>query len=166
MRIYRETLLQGSGVDIRVDAAVGLLLQNTDQSRDVLIAALESDENPLARQAVCKALIKSRGLSQTIDSLELFRDPLLEILRGPSQEQAELASEAMLLFDYSELAEPLLQIINNKELTSDVRINGIYALQLRPEPSALRGLIGLLDDSDAEVAKAAETALQEAFGIP
>ena len=166
LRIYRETLQQGSSEEIRVDAAVGLLVQNMDQSRDVLIAALESDENPLARQAVCKALIKSRGLSQTIDSLELFRDPLLQILQNASQRQAELASEAMLLFDYSDIADSLFQIIDNEELAADARINGIYALQLRPEPSALRGLIGLLDDSDAEVAKAAETALQEAFGIP
>ncbi|MHC4523913.1 MAG: HEAT repeat domain-containing protein [Planctomycetota bacterium] len=166
LRINRETLQQGSSEDIRVDAAVALLLQNTAQSRDVLLSALKSDDNPLARQAVCKALIKSRAMSQTIDSLEFFREPLLEILQSTLPEQAQLASEAMLLFDYSEIADSLMQVINNKELTSDIRINAVYALQLRPEPSALRGLIGLLDDSDVEVAKAAEAALQEAFGIP
>ena len=166
LRIYRETLQQGSSEDIRIDAAVGLLLQNTNESRDVLLSVLKSEENPLARRAVCKALIKSRGLSQTIDSLEYFRDPLLNILQSTPQDQAELASEAMLLFDYSDIGDSLMQIIHNPDLSSEVRVNGVYALQLRPEPAALRGLIGLLDDPDADVAKAAETALQESFGIP
>jgi HEAT repeat protein len=166
LRIYRETLQQGSSEDIRVDAAVGLLLQNTVQSGDVLITALKSDENPQARQAVCKALVKSRGLSQTIDSLDSFQEPLLQILQNQSREEAELASEALLLFNYSEIADPLMQLIKKEELTSEARINGVYALQLRPEPLALRGLIGLLDDPNAEIAKAAETALQESFGIP
>jgi hypothetical protein len=166
LRIYRETLQQGSNDDIRVDAAVGLLLQNTVQSRDVLITALKSDENPQSRRAVCKALVKSRGLSQTIDSLDSFREPLLQMLQNQSREEAELASEALLLFNYSEIADSLMQLIKNKELTSEARINGVYAMQLRPEPLALQGLIGLLDDPDAEVAKAAETALQESFGIP
>lgn len=166
LRIYRETLLQGSGEGIRIDAAVGLLLQNSVQSRDVLVSALKSDGNPLARQAVCKALVKSRGLSQAIEPLDAFQLPLLLIIQNQSRQEAELASEALLLFNYSEIADPLMQIIKNRELLPEARINGIYALQLRPEPAALGGLIGLLDDPDVEVAKAAETALQESFGIP
>ena len=165
-RIYRDALQQGSTDDIRVDAAVGLLLQNDEQSRDALLSALKSEENPQARQAVCQSLINSRGLSQTIDSLQIFQDPLMGILRGESIEQAELAAEAMLLFDYSAIAGPLDQIIQDEKLGRQVRMNVVYALQLRTEPTALRSLIKLLDDSDAEVAKAAETALQEAFGIP
>ncbi len=42
----------------------------------------------------------------------------------------------------------------------------IYALQIRPEPEALSSLIKLLDEPDSDVARAAETSLQEAFGIP
>ncbi|OQY07951.1 MAG: hypothetical protein B6I25_00270 [Planctomycetales bacterium 4572_13] len=165
-RIYRDALQQGSSEEIRVDAAVGLLLQNDEQGRGALLSALQSEENPQSRQAVCKALIKSRGLSQTIDSLEVFRDPLLGILLGESVEQAKLAAEAMLLFDYPVVADSIGQILQDKELDRQVRMNAVYALQLRTEPTALRGLIKLLDDPDAEVAKAAETALQEAFGIP
>ncbi|MCD6175325.1 MAG: HEAT repeat domain-containing protein [Planctomycetes bacterium] len=165
-RIYRDALQQGSTDDIRVDAAVGLLLQNDGQGRDALLLALKSEENPQARQAVCKALIKSRVLSQTIDSLDIFQEPLLRILRGESTEQAKLSAEAMLVFDYSVVAGSLDQIIQNKEIDHQIRMNAVYALQLRPEPTALRGLIKLLDGPDAEVAKAAETALQEAFGIP
>ena len=165
-RIYRDALQQGSSEEIRVDAAVGLLLQNDKQGRDALLLALQSEANSQARQAVCKALIKSRGLSQTIDSLEVFREPLLGILQGESIEQAELAAEAMLVFDYPVVSSPLDQIIQNKDISRQARMNAVYALQLRTEPAALRGLIKLLDDPDAEVAKAAETALQEAFGIP
>ncbi len=165
-RIYRDALQQGSTDDIRVDAAVGLLLQNDEQGRGVLLSALKSEDNPQARQAVCKALIKSRGLSQTIDSLEVFQKPLLGILFGESIEQAELAAEAMLLFDYSAVSGSLNQILQNTELDYQIRMNAVYALQLRTEPTALRSLIKLLDGPDTEVAKAAETALQEAFGIP
>ncbi len=165
-RIYRDALQQGSTDDIRVDAAVWLLLQNNEQGRDTLLSALKSEENPQARQAVCKSLIKSRGLSQTIDSLEVFLEPLLTILQGKSIEQAELAAEAMLLFDYSAVSDPLNQVLQSKEIDRQVRMNVVYALQLRTEPTALRSLIKLLDDSDLDVAKAAETALQDAFGIP
>ncbi|MCI0498910.1 MAG: hypothetical protein L0Y36_04420 [Planctomycetales bacterium] len=166
LRIYRETLLQGSTEDVRVDAAVGLLLQDSPQSREILVSALKNEENPLARQAVCKALIKSRGLAQTMNSPGVFLEPLLGILRGKSPEQAELAAEAMLLFEYSEIAGAVEQLLYDKELSPQIRSNAIYALQVRSEPLALRILIGLLDNSEAEIAKAAETALQEAFGIP
>jgi len=166
LRIYRDALQQGSTEDIRVDAAVGLLLQNDAESREILLSALESDDNPQARQAVCQALIISRGLSQTIHSLEVFREPLLQILQSESVEQAQLAAEAMLLFDYSDVAGALDDILHGTELGRHAQMNAIYALQLRPEPTALRSLIKVLDDPDAEVAKAAETALQEAFGIP
>ncbi len=44
-RIYRDALQQGSTDDIRVDAAVGLLLQNDEQGRDALLSALQSEEN-------------------------------------------------------------------------------------------------------------------------
>ncbi|MHC4373377.1 MAG: HEAT repeat domain-containing protein [Planctomycetota bacterium] len=165
-RIYRDALQQGSTEDIRVDAAVVLLVQNDEQGRGALLSALRSEENPQARKAVCQALIKSRGLSQTIDSLEVFQEPLLAILQSESAEEAELAAEAMLLYDYADVAAPLDQILQNEERGSRVRMNAIYALRLRTEPTALRRLITLLDDPDTEVAKAAETALQEAFGIP
>ncbi|MHC4927378.1 MAG: hypothetical protein ACYTER_08630 [Planctomycetota bacterium] len=81
LRIYRDSLLQGSTEEIRVDAAVGLLLRNDDASRDALVAVLSEADNPIAQQAVCKALIKSRGLGQTIRSRMIYLDPLMEILR-------------------------------------------------------------------------------------
>jgi HEAT repeat protein len=166
VRIYREALNQGSSEEIRVDAAVGLLLQNTAESRGVLLAALKSDENVPARSAVCKALVRSRGLSQKIESIEVFREPLLSILQNQSGPQAKLAAESLLLFESDEILTFLQAILDNQDLPATHRINAVYALQLRPEPAALRGLIELLDSPDKDVSKAAETALQEAFGIP
>lgn len=165
-RLSHYVLQQVRSEDLRVDAAVELLLQNRIKSRDVLLSALKSEENTNIRQAVCKALIRSRNQNQKIDSLEEFRAPLLAILKSEVAEEAKLAAEAMLLFDYSVIASSLDAIIQNNELSLSIRLNAVYALQLRSEPAALRRLIQLLDDPDAEIAKAAEAALQEAFDIP
>ncbi|MBN1983590.1 MAG: HEAT repeat domain-containing protein [Chitinivibrionales bacterium] len=166
LRIFREALLQGSSEQIRVEAAVELLLRNDPDSRGILLTALKTPDNPPARQAVCKALIKSRGLGQTIGSREEFLEPLLQVLITASHEQAMTAAEALLLFDYSAIESALGELLKDIQTDRQLRINAVYALQIRPEPQALRSLIGLLDDPDSEISKAAENALQDAFGIP
>lgn len=166
LRIFREALLQGTTEEIRVEAAVELLLHNDSASWDVLVAALKTTDNPPACQAVCKALIKSRGLGQTIGSRQIFLEPLMQLLVAAPSEQAVTAAEALLLFDYSDVEPGLNEILQNSQADRQSRINAVYALQIRPEPQALRSLIRLLDDPDAEVSKAAENALQDAFGIP
>lgn len=166
LRIYREALLQGSTEEVRVDAAIGLLLRKDPQSRQVLVSALKSSDNLPAQQAVSKALIRSRGISQSIGAVDVFLEPLLNVLQSNSSEQAELAAEAMLAFDYEVIENSLIDIIQNTSADKQKRIHAVYAIQLRPEPSALKTLIGLLDDPDTEVAQAAENALQESFGIP
>ena len=166
LRIYRDALHQGSSEEIRVDAAVGLLLENDDPSREILLSAMESGEHALAREAVCKALVKSQGLGQTIGFLEVFREPLLWILEDESAQEAKPAAEALLLFDFSEVSPALEQILEDETLARQVHMNAIYALQIRPEPEALQSLIKAMDDPDAEVAKAAEAALQVTLGIP
>lgn len=166
LRIFREALLQGTSEDIRVEAAVELLLRSDSDSRDVLVGALKSGDNPPARQAVCKALIKSRGLGQSIGSRDIFLEPLIQLLMTAPPEQASTAAEALLLYDFSDVEPRLNEILQNGPAGRPARINVVYALQIRPEPQALRSLIGLLDDPDADVSKAAENALQEAFGIP
>lgn len=166
LRIFREALFQGTTEDIRVEAAVELLLRNDSASWDVLVATLKNGDNPQARLAVCKALIKSRGLGQTIGSRKIFLDPLMQLLASAPSDQAVTAAEALLLFDFKEIEPGLNEILKNSQGSQQSRINAVYALQIRPEPQALRSLIGLLDDPDPEVSKAAESALQEAFGIP
>jgi HEAT repeat protein len=166
LRIFREALLQGSTEDIRIEAAVELLLRNSPESWDVLVTALNAADNPQARLAVCKALIKSRGLGQTLGSRRIFLGPLMQLLVTAPADQAVTAAEALLLFDFADVEPGLTETLKNGQGTQQSRVNAVYALQIRPEPRALRSLIQLLDNTDAEVSKAAENALQEAFGIP
>lgn len=166
LRIFREALLQGSTEDIRIEAAVELLLRNSPESWDVLVTALNTADNPQARLAVCKALIKSRGIGQTLGSRRIFLGPLMQVLVTTPADQAVTAAEALLLFDFADVEPGLTDILKNGQGTQQSRVNAVYALQIRPEPRALRSLIQLLDNTDAEVSKAAENALQEAFGIP
>ena len=166
LRIYREALLQGSTEEIRVDAAIGLLLNREAASRDLLVSALRLSDNPGASKAVCKALIKSRAVGTTIGSRDMFLGPLLELLMGSDAESARFAAEALLVFRFDDLDVRLNEMSHDMTLDKHVRFNVIYALQIRPEPQALSDLIKLLDEPDTDVARAAETALQEAFGIP
>jgi hypothetical protein len=166
LRIYREALLQGSTEEIRVDAAIGLLLNRDTASRDLLVSALRLSDNPGASKAVCKALIKSRAVGTTIGSRDMFLEPLLQLLAGVDVGSARLAAEALLVFRFGDIDVRLNEMSHDTTLDKPVRFNVIYALQIRPEPQALSDLIKLLDEPDTEVARAAETALQEAFGIP
>ncbi len=166
LRIYQDALLAGSTETIRVDAAVGLLLRDDQAARDSLTAALNSADNPGAQQAVCKALIKSRGLGQTISSRMIYLDPLMKILGSDNADQAVLAAEALLLYSYDDIEGPLAALLQNAESTQQARLNAVSALQIRSEPQSLARLVSLLDDSDAEISKVAENALQQAFGIP
>ncbi len=166
LRIYRDSLLQGSTEEIRVDAAVGLLLRDDEASRNALVSALKSSENLSARQAVCKALIKSRGLEQAIGSRAIYLEPLMAILSTDTTEGAVLAAEALLLYGYEDIEMSLEAILNDADKPRQIRLNAVYVLQIRSEKQSLARLVGLLDDADTEISKAAETALQEAFGIP
>lgn len=166
LRIYTETLYQGTTEEVRVDAAIGLLLRNDSESRNVLLKALNGTDNPNARMAVCRALIQSRGLGSSAAPAEQFAEPLMKVLSGTDEGLARLAAEALLIYRFSEIEKPLTGLVKDPQHNLGIRLHGIYVLQLRTEPQALRILIQLLDDSNPEVQRAAETALQEAFGIP
>lgn len=166
LRIYSETLYQGSTGEVRVDAAVGLLLRKDPTSINVLKTALESMENPGATEAVCRALIKCRGLGKSIAPADQFVKPLVAVMGHPSDPLAKLAGEALLLYPFSEVRNELKSLILDPQRDPAARLRGVYALQLRTETEALQILIGLLDDANQEMARAAEKALQESFGIP
>ncbi len=166
LRIFRETLLQGSSEEIRVEAAVELLLRNDTSSRNVLVDILNTTDNPQAQAAVCKALVKSRGLGQTTGSQSAYLNPLVQILATGQPEPAVLAAEALLLYEFKDIEISLDKIIQDVEAAPQGRINAVYALKIRSEPQALRRLIRLLDDPSSDVSGAAESALQEVFGIP
>ena len=88
------------------------------------------------------------------------------MLAEENSADAKLAADATLIFTYREISSMLKELVRKKESSRQVKLNVVYALGLRPDKEAISLLINLLDDDDTEVANAAETALQEAFGIP
>lgn len=165
-RIYREALLQGSTEQVRVDAAVSLLLDRNDASRQFLLDVLNNPDPPAAADAVCKALIKSRALGDTIGPRQAFLAPLLKLLASSNAQTGKLAADALLMFRYDDIASGLNEVVRANSSDKQARLNAVYAYQIRPEPAALRDLIRLRMEGPTEVAQAAEAALQEVFGIP
>jgi len=166
LRIYSDTLYQGGTEEVRVDAAIGLLVRQDAESRQVLLKALSGSDNPGARTAVCRALIRSRGLGSAVVPAEQFADPLIQVVCGTDETASRLAAEALLIYRFSEIEGLLTPVIKDPGRSLSMRLHGIYVLQLRTEPQALRILIQLLDDPSPEIQQGAERALQEAFGIP
>jgi hypothetical protein len=166
LRIYSDTLLQGASDAIRLDAAMGLLIRKDSAAREVLLGCLSSKDNPMAQTAVCRGLIKGRTLGAAVGSLEVFLLPLIEMLKSPDVSQSRLAAEALLVFQFDQISKPLSDLAESAATEKLVRLNAIYAFQLRPEPEALKYLIELLDDPDIEIVRGAEQALQESFGVP
>jgi hypothetical protein len=166
LRIYSDTLLQGASDSIRLDAAMGLLIRKDSAAQEVLLGALSAKDNPMAQTAVCRGLIKGRTLGAAEGSLEAFLLPLIDMLKNPDVSQARLAAEALLVYRFDQILAPLSALAGSSATDKQMRLNAIYAFQLRPEPEALKCLIQLLNDSDTEIVRGAELALQESFGVP
>ena len=132
LRIYREALLQGSTEEIRVDAAVGLLLGREAAGREVLASALQLSDNPSSVKAVCRALIKSRAVGASVGLRDLFLEPLLALLAGSDTDLSRLAAEALLIFRYEAIEGRLNEIVNDTAMDRRVRLNVLYTLQIRP----------------------------------
>lgn len=166
LRIYSDALMQGVSDTIRLDAAMGLLIRKDKEAREVLIEAIGAKDNTLARMAVCRALIKGRSLGAAVGSLDAFLPALMETLKSPDPTLARLGAEVLLVYRFDQVGGPLAELVNSPTNEKQARLSGIYALQLRTEPEALRYLIQLLKDTDPEVVRGAELALQESFGVP
>lgn len=166
LRIYSDTLLQGASDAIRLDAAMGLLIRKDSAAQEVLLGCLSAKDNPMAQTAVCRGLIKGRTLGAAVGSLDVFLLPIIDVLKSPDISQSHLAAEALLVFRFDQISEPLSELTKSSTTEKQMRLNAIYAFQLRPEPEALKYLIQLLDDPDTEIVRGAEQALQESFGVP
>lgn len=166
LRIYTDTLLAGASESIRLDAAMSLLIRKDEAAQEVLLAALGAKDNPMAQTAVCRAIIKGRTLGMAVVSLHIYLKPLIDVMNSQDAVLAHLAAEALLVYRFDQISGPLLEIAQSATIEKQARLNAIYAFQVRPEPDALRSLINLLNDSDEEVVRAAELALQESFGVP
>lgn len=166
LRIYKEALIHGVNEQIQTDTAIALLVQGDKQSKAILLESLTSEENIGARRAVCRGLIQSVALGDAIGSKKEFLEPLIGLLVDKDGMDARLAAEALLIFQYRDLRQRLITLVKSHELDQRIRLNVIYALQLRPDPDAISDIINLIDEPDKEISQAAEKSLQEAFGIP
>jgi HEAT repeat protein len=166
LRIYKEALVHGGNEQIQTDTAITLLVRGDKQSKAMLLESLTSEENIGARRAVCRGLIQSVALGDAIGSKKEFLEPLIGMLVDKDGIDAKLAAEALLIFQYRDLRPRLITLVKSAELNHRIRLNVIYALQLRPDPDAISDIINLIDEPDKEISQAAEKALQEAFGIP
>ena len=139
----------------------GVLLYRDDAAaRALVIEALRHAGNPTTREAVCKALDRSRTDPRPLKGKEDFLEPLLGLL-GTEEETriARLAAEATLMFSYDQVQSGLEAIAADAQRSSKVRSNAVYVLQLHPDKRAAVKLMGLLDSADGDVAQAAKKAL-------
>ncbi len=166
LRIYKDTLLHGASEQIQAETAIALLLRGDRQSKEILIKAILSKDNVSARRAVCRGLSQSVALGDTIGSRKEFLEPLIGLLIGTDEVDARLSAEALLVYKYRDLRKKLTRLVKSSELDRRIRLNVVYALQLRTDPDAFSDIINLIDDPDGEISQAAEKVLQEAFGIP
>ncbi|MHC4720855.1 MAG: hypothetical protein ACYSYT_10325, partial [Planctomycetota bacterium] len=165
LKINRDALLKGSSEQIRIDAATVMLFSEDPLAREILLDALNQSENIGARVAVCKALNQARSEQQSIKNKEDFIPPLFDILATEVDDSAKFAAEAILIFEYDQIAKRLEGMVTDPSLPAKARLNAIYALRLQPDMRAIFKLIDRLDDFDPEVATEAERALRS-LGTP
>jgi HEAT repeat protein len=166
LRIIRTALLQGQTEESRMDAAVELFPRTDSASRELLMQSLIAKDNPLTRQAICRALIKSRGLAEMVSKPEEFLKPIVGILSSTDISEARLAGEALLIYSFDRVYASLSKMAVDASLDPRTRLNVIFALKLWPEKEAIAAIHALRKDSDKTVAAAADKALQEIFGLP
>jgi HEAT repeat protein len=160
LKINRDALLKGTSEQTRIDAATVMLLSENPLARKILLTVLKQTENTDARVAVCKALSQTRAAKEPVQETGDFIQPMLDILTTEENfGRAILAAEATLIFEYGQIQEQLEKIVTDTSLSAKARLNGIYALKLQPAKEAILKLMDLLDDSDKQIAEAAEKAL-------
>jgi HEAT repeat protein len=165
LEINKNALLFGTDEQIRFKAASLMLDSGDPAARAVILQVLNKSENQQARLAVCQAIAESRG-KRTIPNSEEFIGPLMAFLieqRDPAS--VRLGTEALLIFRYEQIEQPLLSTIADKSLPLEARLNAVQALRLQPDIWAIVRLIELLDDSDQQVVSAAGEALKS-LAIP
>ena len=165
LEINKNALLEGPSEQIRIKAATVMLGSENPLARAVLLDALKQTKNSAARMAVCKALIQARASNGEIKNKEDFIQPLLGVFATEIAEEAQLAAEATLIFEYEKIGESLEDITTDASKPVKTRLNAIQALKRQPDMEATIRLIRLVDDPEKQVAAEAEEALHF-LGIP
>ncbi len=166
LQLYREALInKGSTDQMRLNAAKLLLYSESPHARSILLSILKDFENISARSAICRSLIHVRSEGKEFLDREEFILPLMELLTSEQDIlMAELAAQATLLFDYEQICDRLENVVNDKSISSRIRLNVMEALK-RPDSGAIIQLIFLVDDTDRDVAAGAVSSLKS-LGIP
>ena len=163
--INKNALLEGPSEEIRIKAATVMLDSENPLARKILIDALMQAKNSAGRMAVCKALIQTRSSNGEIKNKEDFIQPLFGVFATDVAAEAQLAAEAMLIYAYDKIEQPLEEIVTDASKPVKTRLNAIHALRLWPDMEATIRLIRLVDDPEKQVSAEAENALHS-LGIP
>ncbi|MGA2915848.1 MAG: hypothetical protein ABSE89_07455 [Sedimentisphaerales bacterium] len=161
LKINQWTLFNSTDEQIRIDTAVELLKNPSNEARQILLEALNNSETIAAQTSVCKSLGQFRSFPQLISNKDDFIVPLMNIIRGQNAEAAHLAARALLIFAYRQVKNPLEDMAENPVLPVSIRKNAIYAIQLFPDKEAVSELIQLVDNENEEIASAAGEAMQQ-----
>jgi len=160
LALIKDQLFNNKDAATRLSAASVLLFKEGAVARELLLDVLKQSENSAAKAAVCKALDRARTDPKQLKNKEDFLPPLIAIL-GTEEDPAvaQLAAAATLMFTYDQVQSGLERIAGDNQLPVKIRSNALYALQLHPDKRAALALIALVDSPDAEVSRAAGSAL-------
>ena len=165
--VNKTALLSASSPESnRTNAAVLLLLSEDAQARSLLLQALSSSDNLLAKISICQALNKSNSWNETIWKRENFLQPLIGIILNGDDQQAKAAGQALIIYKYEDVGEKLKNIIDSPKQPMAKKLSALYALRIRPEKEATLDLITYAKSSDQQVATVAKRSLTKTLGIP
>lgn len=160
LNIFKDALLGGS-----LQAAGVILFHGDPNARGILLAVLKQSDNSPARIAVCRALSNAQADKEVVKNVEEFLAPLLIVLGSENAEEARLAGEATLIFEYGQIEKSFDELLADATKPAMARVNAVRALRLRLlDMAATIKLIALVDDSDKQVSDEARKAL-ESLGI-
>ena len=165
LEINREALFNGSNQEIRITASLIMLAWQQERARSILLEAIEQENNPEARIAVCKSLFRALTEKREIWRKEDFILPLLKVVRSNNRIAVQFAAQASLMFDYDQFGVPLEGIVRDPNASESARLNAVSALQLRPDKRAAIALLTIAEDQEINISRQAIASLT-VMGIP
>ena len=158
-------LLNGSKEENRIEAATYLLDHKNPLARKILLDIINKQDNAAAFAVICKELSRRRTEGTLLENKGDFLNPLVGAVQNPDQTIAKLASQSLLVFNYDVVGPALEPIVNDGAKSEVARLNAMHALQLQPDMKASITILGLVDDGNDKISKAA-TEILHLTGIP
>ncbi len=157
--INLEALINGSTMQIRMDAASVMLFSDFEAERESLVDVLSQDGNAEAKKAICRMFVQQARAGRDIAHKDMLMEPLVGLLYSEDPEVAQAAAEALLIYPYEDVGSELELIAQDSELDVFVRKNAIEALKFQPDMEAVFALLNLVDSESEDISKRAEQAL-------